>query len=80
MVRQRRKSRFLSSIERRLLEQFAAGVSVRTAAELVGVSHNTAILYFHHKSRAHKTTISRNIARNSPLWGYRPKQASFLAE
>jgi len=29
------------------LEQFAAGVSARTAPELVGVNRNTAILYFH---------------------------------
>jgi len=28
----------------------------------------------------HKTTISREIARNSGLRGYRPKQASFLVE
>ena len=28
----------------------------------------------------HKTTISREIARNSGLRGYRPRQASLLAE
>ncbi len=28
----------------------------------------------------HKTTINREIARNSGLRGYRPKQASFLAQ
>ena len=47
MVRKRRKSRLLPSIQKRLLEQFAAGVSARTAAELVGINRNTAILYFH---------------------------------
>jgi transposase len=47
MVRQRRKSRLFPSIQKRLLEQFAAGVSARTATELVGINRNTAILYFH---------------------------------
>lgn len=43
----RRKSRLSSSIQRRLLEQFVVGVSARTAADLVGVNRNMAILYFH---------------------------------
>jgi transposase len=47
MFRQGRKSRLLPIIQERLLEQFIAVVSVRTAAELVGVNRNTAILYFH---------------------------------
>jgi transposase len=47
MVRQRRKSRLLPSIQNKLLEQFVAGVSARTAAELTGVNRNTAILFFH---------------------------------
>jgi transposase len=47
MVRQRRKSRLLPSIQNRLLEQFSAGVSVRTAYEFIGINRNTAILYFH---------------------------------
>ena len=47
MVRQKRKTKLLPSIQRRLLEQFAAGVSARTSAELVGGARNTAILYFH---------------------------------
>jgi hypothetical protein len=36
MVRQRRKSRLLPSIQNKLLEQLVAGVSARTAAELTG--------------------------------------------
>jgi len=47
MVKQRRKSRLLPSIQNKLLEQFVAGVSARTAAELTGVNRNTAILFFH---------------------------------
>ena len=46
MVRHRRKNRLLPSIQRRLLEQFAAGVSARTSAALVGINRNTAILCF----------------------------------
>ena len=34
-------------IKRRLLKQFAVGVTARAAAELVGVNRNKAILYFH---------------------------------
>ena len=47
MVKHRRKSRLLPSIQNKLLEQFVAGVSARTAAELTGVNRNTAILFFH---------------------------------
>jgi transposase len=47
MVKQKRKSRLLPSIQNKLLEQFVAGVSARTAAELTGVNRNTAILFFH---------------------------------
>jgi len=47
MVSQRRKSRLLPSIQIKLLEQFVAGVSARTVAELTGVNRNTAILFFH---------------------------------
>ena len=47
MVRQGRKSRLLPSIQNKLLEQFVAGVSARTAADLTGVNRNTAILFFH---------------------------------
>lgn len=37
----------LPSIQRRLLEQPAAGISARTEAELVGFNRNTTILYFY---------------------------------
>mgnify|MGYP006269295819 FL=1 len=63
MVRQRRKSRLFPSIQNRLLEQFAAGVSARTAAELVGVNRNTAILYFHKL----REIIAEQMAAEAPF-------------
>ena len=63
MVRQRRKSRLLPSIQKRLLEQFAAGVSARTAAELVGINRNTAILYFHKL----REIIAEQMAAEAPF-------------
>ena len=63
MVRQRRKSRLLPSIQKLLLEQFAAGVSARTAAELVGISRNTAILYFHKL----REVIAKQMAAEAPF-------------
>jgi transposase len=47
MVRSRRKSRLLLSIQQDLLRYFVAGVPARTAAELTGINRNTAILFFH---------------------------------
>jgi transposase len=46
MVKLRRKSRLSLGLQRALLVQFVAGVPARTAADLVGVSRNTSILYF----------------------------------
>ena len=43
----RRRSRLRTSIQLELMRHFVAGVPARTAAELSGVSRNTAILYFH---------------------------------
>ena len=63
MVRKRRKSRLLPSIQKRLLEQFAAGVSARTAAELVGINRNTAILYFHKL----REIIAEQMAAEAPF-------------
>jgi len=63
MVRKRRKSRLLPSIQKRLLEQFAAGVSARMAAELVGINRNTAILYFHKL----REIIAEQMAAEAPF-------------
>jgi len=63
MVTARRKSRLSSSIQRRLLEQFVAGVSARTAADLVGVNRNTAILYFHKL----RELIASRLAKEAPF-------------
>ena len=62
-VRQKRKSRLLPSIQKRLLEQFAACVSARTAAELVGINRNTAILYFHKL----REIIAEQMAAEAPF-------------
>lgn len=47
MVTVRRQSRLSVSIQKALIVQFVAGTPARTAADLVGVNRNTAILYFH---------------------------------
>ncbi len=43
----RRRGKLSVGIQRALIVQFVAGVPARTAAELVGVNRNTAILCFH---------------------------------
>ena len=43
--------------------QFVAGVSARTAAELVGVNRNTAILFFHKL----REIIADNVAKEVPF-------------
>ena len=42
-----RKSRLSQYKQNKLIELFVAGVTARTAAELVGVNKNTAAYYFH---------------------------------
>ena len=63
MVKHRRKSRLLPSIQNKLLEQFVAGVSARTAAELTGVNRNTAILFFHKL----REVIAEKMAAEAPF-------------
>ena len=41
-----RKSRLSQYKQNKLIELFVAGVTARTAAELVGVNKNTAAYYF----------------------------------
>ena len=47
MKQVRRRSRLKPAVQRALIGHFVAGVPARTAAELVGVSRNTATLYYH---------------------------------
>ena len=63
MDRVRRRSRLLPSIQQALIVQFVAGVPARTAAELVGVNRNTAILFFHKL----RVIIASNVAREAPF-------------
>ncbi|EOC30247.1 putative transposase [Neisseria meningitidis 2001073] len=42
-----RKSRLSRYKQNKLIELFVAGVTARTAAELVGINKNTAAYYFH---------------------------------
>ena len=42
-----RKSRLSQYKQNKLIELFVAGVTARTAAQLVGVNKNTATYYFH---------------------------------
>ena len=63
MDRVRRRSRLLPSIQQALIVQFVAGVPARTAAELVGVNRNTAILFFHKL----REIIADNVAREAPF-------------
>ena len=63
MDKVRRRSRLLPSIQQALIVQFVAGVPARTAAELVGVNRNTAILFFHKL----REIIAENMAREAPF-------------
>lgn len=63
MVRKRRRSRLLVRIQRALIVQFMAGVPARTAAELMGVNRNTAILYFHKL----REVIAAKLAKDTPF-------------
>lgn len=42
-----KRSKLSEKQSARLLEHFVAGTPARTAAELVGVNKNTAVLYYH---------------------------------
>ena len=63
MDRIKRRSRLLPSIQKALIVQFVAGVPARTAAELVGVNRNTAILFFHKL----REIITDNVAKEAPF-------------
>ena len=64
MVKLRRKSRLSLGVQRALLVQFVAGVPARTAADLVGVSRNTSILYF----QKLRELIAAKLEEDSPFF------------
>ena len=61
----RRRSRLPRRTQLRLIEHFAAGTTARTAADLIGVNKDTAILYYHKL----RETITVQIAGESPFGG-----------
>lgn len=63
MDKVRRRSRLLPSVQQSLIVQFVAGVPARTAAELVGVNRNTAILFFHKL----REIIAEKVAQEAPF-------------
>ena len=63
MVMARRRGRLSAGIQRALIVQFVAGVPARTAAELVGVNRNTAILCFHKL----REVIAAKLAEDTPF-------------
>ena len=63
MVKVGRKSRLPASLQQELVRLFVAGVSARTAAELVGVNRNTAILYFHKL----RELIAEKLTQDAPF-------------
>ena len=63
MDRVGRRSRLLPSIQQALIVQFVAGVPARTAAELVSVNRDTAILFFHKL----REIIADNVAKEAPF-------------
>ncbi len=62
MFTTRRRSRLPRSIQIELMKYFCAGVTARSAAELSGVNHNTAILFFHKL----RETIYEQIVSDEP--------------
>lgn len=63
MVTERRRSRLPLGTRQALLVQFVAGVPARTAADLVGVNRNTAILFFHKL----REVIAARLDEDSPF-------------
>jgi transposase len=47
MVTERRRSRLRRGVQEELIKYFCAGVTARSAAQIVGVNRNTAILFYH---------------------------------
>jgi len=63
MVTPRRRSRLSVSVQRCLIEHFVAGVTARTAADLVGVNRHTATLYYHKL----RELIAARLEQESPF-------------
>ena len=61
----RRRSKLPRRTQLRLIEHFAAGTPARTAAGLVGVHRNTAVLYYHKL----RETVAARVADEGPFGG-----------
>ena len=59
----RRRSRLSAACQRALIGHFVGGVPARTAAELVGINRNSAILYYHKL----REIIARKLAEQAPF-------------
>lgn len=60
-----KRSKLSEKQSRRLLEHFVAGTPARTAADLVGVNKNSAVLYYHRL----REIIAARIEDESPISG-----------
>jgi transposase len=60
-----KRSKLSEKQSARLLEHFVAGTPARTAADLVGVNKNTAVLYYHRL----REIIAVRVEDNSPFSG-----------
>ena len=54
-----RRSRFTGKQQGKLIDNFVAGTTARTAAELVGVQPNTAIRFFHASAQIDREQTSQ---------------------
>jgi transposase len=63
----RRRSKLPRATQRKLTEHFVAGTTACTAADLVGVHRNSAILYY----LKLRETIAEHVADESPFGGDR---------
>ena len=61
----RRRSKLPRKKQLKLIEHFVAGTPARTAADLIGVNRNTAMLYYHKL----RETICEHVAGESPFDG-----------
>ena len=60
-----KRSKLSEKQSARLLEHFVAGTPARTAADLVGVNKNTAVLYYHRL----REIIAACVEDESPISG-----------
>jgi transposase len=74
MVDRRRKNRLPEQVQEGLIRQFVAGVTARTAADLVGVNRDTATLYFHKL----RELIALELAEREPCFQERLKSTKAI--